>query len=859
MKKALFLLIIFLAAIFFCGKNTYANSFYDNFDNTQLDLTKWNYYEDYNTTVSIVNSKLTTPRVPVTSKIPFIYSKTSPFSNNFILEFKINYKTLNYGGLGLILAYSNGNILNFMNDGIQYRVFSVWQELNTISQLPLRFQVFKQKCHEWVFSCPGTETIYLNSLDKNEYKFLIKKTGNILEIQVTNLTNSLILNYPPFILDDNIEINSIFIGHPPIIDLRNGSTKYWTQLSLDYIKVDNVSSPIIFLPGYMGSFNWDDMVSGRSEHQWSRNPLEKIYDNLFATLNNVGYSENVNLFRYDYDFRRPLSETAAKFKTHLESLAAGQPAGTKFILVGHSFGGLLARTYTQTYGDLLVERVITIGSPHEGAIDSYPMIAAGESNDPNLANKAVFETILRWHGKNFITKRKVVQNLVPSLNDLIPIYNNNLFLKDTEDNFISSQIQNPYLQNLKNTFNQPDLFRIIRGNDKETNQYYRLSPRTLINTLLDDWPDGKISTIEKTNEGDGTVLKQSSTISGVAATDISSANHQDIVSKKEGIKQILENAGVPYADGQIVENPVVAPEQALLLLLKSPAEIKVTDIQTGKQIGRDAVNLIDNAIATESNKLIYIPTEEDKTYHVEVIGTGNGEYQLDVGTISVATSSSFLTFKKQITDSTIDNYDFKYAEGGNLVYLTDETIANPYESAKNMLEDLREYAATQSAVEKSEAILKINSLKADCNLIKKLFEDKHDVLNSLRQSLKMLKKTFALREDLNKFERESKIVSRNKTLNIINMEKEMFKIINNNSSLYNLTLADKSIGIAGKLIPVVEEKLLAKGAVSEFDADNFTKAQDYYLYSQKEYAAALSGQAYYSSITSRFFLNESLK
>jgi predicted alpha/beta hydrolase family esterase len=43
-----------------------------------------------------------------------------------------------------------------------------------------------------------------------------------------------------------------------------------------------------------------------------------------------------------------------------------QTGGKKVALVGHSMGGLAARNYCRQYGDRQVEKIITLGTPHQG-------------------------------------------------------------------------------------------------------------------------------------------------------------------------------------------------------------------------------------------------------------------------------------------------------------------------------------------------------------------------------------------------------------------------------------------------------------------------------------------------------------
>lgn len=52
----------------------------------------------------------------------------------------------------------------------------------------------------------------------------------------------------------------------------------------------------------------------------------------------------------------------------------GKDTGARqVVLVGHSMGGLVARTYLRRYGSARVARLVTIGTPHEGSMHAWLM------------------------------------------------------------------------------------------------------------------------------------------------------------------------------------------------------------------------------------------------------------------------------------------------------------------------------------------------------------------------------------------------------------------------------------------------------------------------------------------------------
>jgi hypothetical protein len=100
------------------------------------------------------------------------------------------------------------------------------------------------------------------------------------------------------------------------------------------------------------------------------------YDHLIDILHDLGYEKDKTLFLFNYDWRQSNHLTAERLhqrlKTHL-------PSG-QFDIIGHSMGGIVARLYFEQYGDTArVDRFITMGTPHRGAVDILKMADSGWS------------------------------------------------------------------------------------------------------------------------------------------------------------------------------------------------------------------------------------------------------------------------------------------------------------------------------------------------------------------------------------------------------------------------------------------------------------------------------------------------
>jgi pimeloyl-ACP methyl ester carboxylesterase len=91
---------------------------------------------------------------------------------------------------------------------------------------------------------------------------------------------------------------------------------------------------------------------------------------------------------FDYDWRRDLQELGNLLATRIEAQVAAQP-DTLVSLVGHSMGGLVGRTALLNAAGARVQRLVTIGAPHDGSFAPvqalrgvYPLVRRIAQLDP---------------------------------------------------------------------------------------------------------------------------------------------------------------------------------------------------------------------------------------------------------------------------------------------------------------------------------------------------------------------------------------------------------------------------------------------------------------------------------------------
>ncbi|MCA9125996.1 MAG: DNRLRE domain-containing protein, partial [Planctomycetales bacterium] len=180
--------------------------------------------------------------------------------------------------------------------------------------------------------------------------------------------------------------------------------------------------PLLFVPGFAGTFAADESESGVTEWLTNRGlapeklqlePLANTYNDIVQTLENVGYVQGETLFVVHWDYRVPVAPVDADaitsrdgilssvsvsgitddvYETGLDYLgdalkdavdayaaANGGAALDKVDILSHSTGGLITRSYIQSpayaQGGLpSIDDFLMVGVPNKGAIGTWEFL-----------------------------------------------------------------------------------------------------------------------------------------------------------------------------------------------------------------------------------------------------------------------------------------------------------------------------------------------------------------------------------------------------------------------------------------------------------------------------------------------------
>ena len=440
---------------------------------------------------------------------------------------------------------------------------------------------------------------------------------------------------------------------------------FLTSCSLD---IPEAKIPLVLLPGLGASWDSTAMLTGEPSIDWKLTPFVKVYDNFKNTfVENGGYVEGQDYFEYYYDWRKPLDALVDQFKTYLETVVlAGKPEGTKINLVGHSLGGLLAKAYAQKYGLDKVNKIVTVGSPHQGAVTAWQVWTGAEQGDKLSWGWLALELYLQLQKGKYASPVDAVHGLTPSVNNLMPTFD---FAK--KDNIVipvNTMFDfNNYLNDLKNnlTVEVKNLLVTIAGRednpDKDTRRWVNLTDRSLADKLLGKWVDGKPESYESIPEGDFTVLELSALVDGATGSTTVTSEHAGLLASQAGIQAVLDSLDLSDIDPSTeIASPVRNP--ALVFLLHSPAQIKVTT-PDGGHAGYGVTTPISNSLYSEADKLLVIYGAGEGDYQIEVVGTDTGDYQLEIGQLTEP-KDVWMGLTGQTSNNETDHYQINF-DGDN--------------------------------------------------------------------------------------------------------------------------------------------------------------------------------------------------
>jgi len=475
-----------------------------------------------------------------------------------------------------------------------------------------------------------------------------------------------------------------------------------------------VHLPVIFVPGLGASINFKEMFLGESNGSgWKITPGTNVYNNIF----NAFSENNIEYYPFYYDWRSSIIDNARKLNEFVVTKISNE--NEKVNLVGHSLGGLVARTCIQQQNGCHAQKLITVGSPHLGVVDVYPAVEGGEIWRKGIV-KLALELLTHYYWIPGETKRETLEREAPVLKELLPVFD---FL-NKDGAFLSwdsLNIQNPLLPQLSDISPLLGITKTIFGTSYITLQGLKVSEPNWLDQILGNWPDGKPVDKIKSFNGDGTVLSSSASLSHpeIESFDFE-LDHGGIVSDEIALEKIFE-----LLNSEPPNNTYTSLSESknfLVFLVHSPVTISSLDIAQENQL---------------SEEIIIIPEPQNQEYTLHVEGEKDGYYLLSVGLI--------------LGDSAYWNdYFDQSTEGQTSTYVFTIDSQNPNENPLNdpdghKINSLLQIAIDEFKNEVKDEKIKKNHQKKLLSLLNNILDNSKRIEKSFTY-LNLLRKTIAIYE-----------------------------------------------------------------------------------------------------------------
>lgn len=380
--------------------------------------------------------------------------------------------------------------------------------------------------------------------------------------------------------------------------------------------------PVVFIPGLFGSLG-EDVIKGTGKFTFGL--AEKIYRPFIEILNSMGYIEGENLFISYYDWKKSVLISVDKYLYPDIEKIKRKTGYNKVIIIGHSLGGLLGRSYMTYFSPSSVDKLIMIGTPNLGAVDAYYFWSGGKLpyskvEDNILYNGLKLGFMMYYDLYYNMSYMKRLRELFPVARDLLPSYGYGNYLY-WEDNNVRKEIpiknmsvSNVFLNKLeKNPIKQDNIY-IISGKNYFTNKEFLIDIKKKGKTK---WIDGKPIKSYKTNRGDGTVTTFSTLGNLGAHNIILNGNHTEILYKsKKHLSDILEKSITKDIKIEDIE-------KVYIILANDCPELEIITSDNNR-ISNESIDIIDDRIQAIDlgNNNFWIMATGDKGLEIKVEAEG---------------------------------------------------------------------------------------------------------------------------------------------------------------------------------------------------------------------------------------------
>ena len=401
-------------------------------------------------------------------------------------------------------------------------------------------------------------------------------------------------------------------------------------------------------------------------------PFFDYSQGLLNELISQGYTENIDLFTFAYDWRYGFSGEnnrgeAVNVKMLEEKIneVLNETHTDKVDVIAHSTGGLLLKKYViDNPNSHHINKAIFVGVPNLGAPKAIKVLAQGDSFNMLGLNPEEIEKI----SKNL----PVVYDLAPS-QSYFDVRGS--FYRTIDDRFLTKS-------NIITDLNFQETWGLLFGEHEANNTAFSRS-RTLRSIDFENFDlrtkgidtynvvGCKSGTIGKVIErrttdvngnvhisfdapliitGDSTVPYESA--NSIAADDDKTfyfprSDHAKMLSV-DGIRQLLTNLlsdgnldtkGKIITRSELLNNPSRCKLKGSEIKIYSPVDIEVID-QSGNRLGLTEDGSIENNIAGaditvfDDHKFLYLPEDEGDTYSIKLKGTGIGDFTMKISKIN---------------------------------------------------------------------------------------------------------------------------------------------------------------------------------------------------------------------------------
>lgn len=456
--------------------------------------------------------------------------------------------------------------------------------------------------------------------------------------------------------------------------------------------------PVVFVPGLGGSFNLPIMLDwrGPTTSGWNFPPFIDYGKGFLAAFARAGYTRDRDLFVAFYDWRKSVSDNARDYLVPWIDRARARSGSAKVVLVGHSMGGLVSRSYIQSSAYRNdVDRLITLGTPHRGSAEAYYPWEGGELRWDSAA-RTVIEVYL-WYLQHFhpfqsdLNRLKTIRALVPGLRDLLPI-----------DDYLVDQGASPQARSEEtlrernlwgDILNTPDGLATLFGRVQVT-AISSVGFSTIQSIVVGAppqppenparYPDGAPLSDRSDGNGDGTVPLASARLDDPRARHVPLTNIAHDQLADQSAPQVLAELGISVSAA-----PQVAATPRLVILTASPVEMTVEPptappaaaagvlgeaaLSPRRRGGRGRMRMYTYGHTSKRLSMAIIPWPENAAYTVRLRGTATGSFTLGALVVgaqgaAVLNAEEGLAAVQQPTISSITTVDGQVADQTELRY-----------------------------------------------------------------------------------------------------------------------------------------------------------------------------------------------